>query len=113
VRAEILVVRPSEDDESGGVDGARVPLGTVAEVKDALCETFGVGTWNSPDQGLFDAADFSLLAKLGIFPEVDSLTLEVWGLGDPRPAIRSLCLPRNWVAFDLESGDAVTDLGGA
>jgi hypothetical protein len=110
VRTEILIVHPTDDDSPVDMSTERIPLGSQSEVRAALQETFGEGTWQAPDEGVFDGDGFSLLARVGPFPDVESMTLEVWGAGDPIPYIRTLCLPREWHAFDLESGETITEL---
>jgi hypothetical protein len=113
MRREILIVRPAaDDDERSSLDAEHAPMGVQEEVESALRGMFGDGTAHGAGQWLFDGPGFSLLASLGVFPIVDSVTLEVWGDADPEPYIRELCLPRGWEAFDLDSGQTITELGG-
>jgi len=112
MRREILIVRPADDDEPSSRDAEHAPMGAQDDVETALRHMFGSGTAQGPGQWLFDGPGFSLMASLGVFPIVDSVTLEVWGDGDPEPYIRELCLPRGWEAFDLDSGQTITELGG-
>jgi hypothetical protein len=55
-----------------------------------------------------DGAGFSVLAKISIFPSVDTLTPEVWGAGDPLQHIIQLCEIGNGQALDLDSWDFAT-----
>jgi hypothetical protein len=110
MKREVLIVRPAESDHSLRAEARQLPLGSQDEVETALRTTFGRGTSRGNGEWMFDAPGFSVLAALGSFAEVDSVTLDVWGEADPVPYIRELCLPRGWEAFDLESGEALTDL---
>ena len=105
-------MRPAEGEDGARGNAAPRPLGAQADVEAALEATFGRGTSRGNGEWLYDGPGFSVLAAIGVFPEVDSVTLDIWGEADPVPYIRELCLPRGWEAFDLDSGEAVTDLGG-
>ena len=108
VRREILVVRQVVAAAEVDVGAKRLPLGSQEAVKEVLAGAFGEGVWPAPDQGLFDGSGFSVLAKVGIFPVVDTMTLEVWGEADAVRQINELCLPHEWQAIDLVSGETVT-----
>jgi hypothetical protein len=101
MRREIMIVRLPEGAASWETD--RVPLGPQAVVRSELARVFGDGTWQSPDQGVFDGVGFSLLAKLSIFDTVDTLMLEVWGDGDPASSLKDLCSLAGWQAVDLDT----------
>jgi hypothetical protein len=102
MRREFLVVR-SAGSETLGPTSPRLPLGTEAEVQSALENAFGPVTWQGPGQGVFDGPGFSVLAKLGIFPLVDTLGLETWGPADATESIKALCSATGWHAFDAET----------
>ena len=102
MRREILVVRTGTNDPADW-EANRIPLGPQAVVRGALARVFGEGTWQGPDQGIFDGPGFSLLAKLGIAPTVETLTLEVWGQSDPTRSIKDLCTVAGWHAVDLDT----------
>jgi hypothetical protein len=106
MRREFLVVRSAEL-QAMSPTLPRVPLGTDAEVRSALEKAFGPGTWQSPDQGVFDGPGFSVLARLGIFPVVENLGLETWGPADATDSIKELCSATGWNAFDAETGLSV------
>ncbi len=111
VRANILVVRPMNPDEGClQLDAKRAPLGSPAEVEEALRQVFGNGTTQGLGQWVFDGDGFSVLANLGIHGTVDSITFELWGASDPTSQIRDLCLPRGWEAVDMDSRKVITRL---
>jgi hypothetical protein len=70
-------------------------------VKKALEDRFGPAEWQL-EQGVFDGDGFSFLAKLGIFPEVPSVTLETWGRNDPASVLALWCREHGWKAINLE-----------
>jgi len=102
VRREVLVLHGAGVPAT--IEGPRIPLGLVEDVRAALAAVFGESTWQDPGEGLFDGPGFSLVAKLSIFPVVDTMTLEIWGEGDPFRHIDALCTARGWQAFELGSG---------
>ena len=105
MRRELLVLHSASVLKT--IDAPRVPLGPAEDVRAALDAVFGEGTWQDPSEGLFDGPGFSLLAKMSIFPLVETMTLEVWGERDPFRHINALCAARGWQAFDLGSGEQV------
>jgi hypothetical protein len=110
MRRDIVVFKPAALDDPPGMAARRLPLGPQEEVRAALSEAFGEGTWQAPDQGVFDGAGFSVLAKLGVFPSVDRIALEVWGDADPTQQIQRLCAPRQWRALYLDTWKAIDEL---
>ena len=90
-------------DDSAKWDTNRLPLGPQSAVRAELARVFGDGTWQGPDQGIFDGPGFSLLAKLGLDATVEAITLEVWGQGDPAPSIGDLCREHGWLAVVLDT----------
>jgi hypothetical protein len=109
MRRDIVVFKPAASDGPPSVEGLRLPLGSQEDVRAALSEAWGQGTWQAPDQGMFDGAGFSVLATLGILPTVETIALEVWGDVDPTPQIRRLCAPRQWRAMDLITWKAIDE----
>ena len=105
VRRELLVLCGTGVPVT--IEAPRIPLGPVEDVRTALAAVFGEGTWQDPSEGLFDGPGFSLLAKMSIFPLVETMTLEVWGEGDPLRHVDALCVARGWHAFELGSGQQV------
>jgi hypothetical protein len=105
VRREVLVLHAAGVPVT--MEAPRIPLGPAEDVKAALADVFGEGTWQDSGEGLFDGPGFSLLAKLSIFPLVETMTLEIWGEGDPFGHVATLCATRRWQAFELGSGRQV------
>src|SRR5262245_17784664 len=104
---EFLVFRPAVISKPIAVDAERLPLGSQDVVRAALARVFGEGTWQAVDQGVFDGPGFGVLAKIGIDPSVDTMTLETWGTADPMQQIIQLCEVGDWQAVDLTSWEVV------
>ena len=102
MRQEFLVTHERWDPE----DAQSPSLGSTATVRAAFEEGFGPTVWEH-GQCLFDGDGFSLLANLGIFPEVGTVTLETWGRNDPATAIATWCSKYGWKAINLANWERV------
>jgi hypothetical protein len=102
---EVLIVRLSRGAAAGSwsLDHAvRAPLGKAGAIRNALGSVFGDAEWSPPHKGLFDHEGYSVEASIGIWDDVDSMTLDFWRGGDPLPALRELCRENGWNAWDLD-----------
>ena len=86
-------------------DAPTLPLGTQAEVHQAISNIFPGTDWSDPEWGVFDSEIGSIEFNLSSDDPIEDLMLHVRASNGIVPPIVALCRQQHWLAIDCSTGD--------
>ena len=97
--------RPYSSVEEIPEDETCLPLGTSAEVQNAISSAFPGTDWTDPAWGIYDSPAGSIEFNMGNDEPNTGFMLHVRASATVVPTIVNLCLSNHWQAIDCSSGE--------